>query len=144
MTYQVNEGRFELDYTEDLSINTLTLPSEGHGAPLTLVVTRDALRPGEDLKTCLTRQIKELSSNVKGFTELRREGGWIGSGDEKSYPAIVIYTRFKLGGQQFYQAQCISQRPGNKLFIVTLTSPIPFNDTLLARWKNILARFVPA
>lgn len=143
MSYIVNEGRFELDYIEDRSLNILSLPHQSNGTPLNLVISRDVLLPGEDLTACLARQIKQLTRTVKAFKELKREGGWIGAGDETSFPAIVIYTRFEQGRQPFFQAQCIAQGPDNKLLILTLTNSIAFDDALIARWKAILAGFIP-
>ncbi|MDR3212661.1 MAG: DUF1795 domain-containing protein [Azoarcus sp.] len=143
MPYHIHEGRFDADCLEDRSVNILTL-AVPDGEPLNLVVSRDTLRPGEDLKSCLNRQIKELSRSVQAFEELGREGGWLGPGDDASYPAIVLYTRFKQGGKLFFQAQCLAQLPQDKLLVLTLTSPSAFDDALRARWKKIILQFVPA
>ncbi|MDR2093420.1 MAG: DUF1795 domain-containing protein [Azoarcus sp.] len=144
MPYTLNEGRFDITCTEDRSVNILGLPPRDDGSPLNLVVSRDVLRPGEDLKTCLSRQIRDLSRQVKDFKELLREGGWIGPGDETSFPAIVVYTRFKQNGQAFFQAQCLAQMPGGKLLVITLNSGAAFDEALMKRWKDLLAHFIPA
>jgi hypothetical protein len=144
MPYTINEGCFDLACEQDRSINILSLPPREDGAPLNLVVSRDALRPGEDLKTCLARQIKELSRQVKDFKELPREGGWLGPGGDTSFPAIVIYTRFRQNNQAVFQAQCLAQMPESKLLVVTLTAQATFDEALTARWKALLLRFIPA
>jgi hypothetical protein len=144
MPYTIHEGRFDFDCLEDRSVNVLTLPPHGNGEPLSFIVSRDALRPGEDLKTCLTRQLKDLSRSVQAFKELRREGGWIGSGDDASYPAVVVYTSFRQSGRAVFQAQCLAQLPEDKLLVLTLSSPAAFDDALRTRWKNILLRFAPS
>ncbi|MDR2259354.1 MAG: DUF1795 domain-containing protein [Azoarcus sp.] len=144
MPYTINEGCFGLACEQDRSLNILSLPPRDDGTPLNLVVSRDALRPGEDLKACLARQIRELSRQVKDFKELSREGGWLGPGDDTSFPAIVIYTRFRQNTQPVFQAQCLAQMPEGKLLTVTLTAQAAFDEPLLARWKALLLRFVPA
>jgi len=143
MPYQINEGCFDFDSLDDESINILTVPSHEDGTPLRLVITRDKLWPGEDLKACLTRLIRELSRCLPEFKELACEAGWFGSGDA-IFPAIVLYTRFKQDGQTVHQAQCIAQLPGAKLLVLTLTTPHAFDDKLRARWVELLTRFVPA
>lgn len=143
MPYDINEGRFGFDIIEDGSINILELPPHEDGTPLRLVVTRDRLRPGEDLNACLARQVRELSRRMPEFKELSREAGWLGSGDDSSFPAIVLQTRFKQEGRLVFQAQCAAQLPEGKLLVLTLTSPRSFDDKLRARWLGLLARFVP-
>jgi len=144
MPYTIEEGRIHLDCIEDRSINVLTLAPQGGGAPLNLVVNRDALRPGESLKACLDRQIRELTRVVRDFSELGREAGWLGSGNDPSYPAIVVYTRFKQDGRLCFQAQCLAQLPGDKLLVLTLTCPSALDEAMRARWKEILIRFEPS
>jgi hypothetical protein len=78
------------------------------------------------------------------FRELKREAGWLGSGDDSSFPAIVLHTRFKQSGSLVFQAQCLAQMPEGRLLVVTLTSPTEFDDKLRACWTNLLTHFVPA
>jgi hypothetical protein len=144
MPYDINEGRFDFDITEDGSINIVELPVQEDGAVLRLVLTRDKLRPGEDLKASLARQIREMSRRLPEFKELKREAGWLGSGDDASFPAIVLHTRFKQSGSLVFQAQCLAQMPEGKLLVVTLTSPTEFDDKLRARWTELLTRFAPS
>jgi hypothetical protein len=143
MPYHINEGQFDFDSLDDGSINILEMPPHEDGTPLRLVITRDKLKPGEDLKTCLTRQIRELSRRLPEFTELKRESGWLGSG-EAIFPAIVLQVRFKQDGRPVHQAQCMAQLPEGKLLVLTLTSPQAFDNKLRKRWTNLLAHFVPA
>ena len=143
MPYQINEGQFDFDSLDDGSINIIEMPAHEDGTPMRLVITRDRLRAGEDLKTCLTRQVRELARRLPEFKEIKRESGWLGSG-EAMFPAIVLQTRFKQDGQQVYQAQCAAQLPEARLLILTLTSPQPFDDKLRARWIDLLTRFVPS
>ncbi|MCL1824619.1 MAG: DUF1795 domain-containing protein [Betaproteobacteria bacterium] len=143
MPYQINEGQFGFDCLEDGSINIVELPPHEDGSPLRLVITRDKLRPGEDLKACLTRQMRELSRRMPEFKELTREAGWLGSGDA-CFPAIVLSTRFKQDGRQVFQAQCVAQLSGGKLLVLTLTSPWAFDAKLRARWMELLGCFVPS
>ncbi|MCL2161586.1 MAG: DUF1795 domain-containing protein [Betaproteobacteria bacterium] len=143
MPYQINEGQFDFDSLDDSSINVLEIPAREDGTPLRLVITRDALGPGEDLQTCLTRQVRELSRSLPEFAEIKREAGWLGSG-EAIFPAIVLHTLYKQDGQQVHQAQCVAQISDARLLILTLTSPHLFDDKLRARWVELLTRFVPS
>jgi len=143
MPYQINEGQFDFESADDGSINILELPPHEDGTPLRLVITRDKLKAGEDLKTCLTRQLRELSRRLPEFTELKRESGWLGSG-EALFPAIVLQVRFKQDGHPVHQAQCMAQLPEGKLLVLTLTSPQAFDANLRKRWTELLTRFVPS
>jgi len=142
MPYLINEGSFAFDYELDRSINIVTLPPENNQPPLNLVISRDAFEPGEDLQTCLARQLKTLSRQMQAFKELTREAAVLGSA-ENGYPGINLYTAFKQSGQQHYQAQCAAELPDKQLLVITLTSPVAFDDALRARWKTLLAGFVP-
>ncbi|MCL2590558.1 MAG: DUF1795 domain-containing protein [Betaproteobacteria bacterium] len=144
MPYNTNEGQFGFDVIEDGSINVLELLPHEDGMPLRLVMTRDRLRAGEDLNACLTRQVRELSRRMPEFKELSREAGWLGPGDDNSFPAIVLHTRFKQEGRLVFQAQCAAQLSEDKLLVLTLTSPRSFDGKLRARWAELLACFVPA
>jgi hypothetical protein len=143
MPYFINEGRFEVDALEDRSVNMVSLPAQEGGGALTLVITRDALKAGEDLKAGIARQLKVLARQVQDFAELSREGGWLGAGDSSSALAIVLYTRFRQQGQTWFQAQCVAQCSGQELLILTLTHPHAFDEALRQRWKALLAGFTP-
>ncbi len=143
MPYILNEGSIDINCSMDRSVNILTLAPQGNESPLSFVVTRDAMQAGEDLKSCLARQIKNLSRQVQNFKELARETGLLGTEENGGLAAITIYTSFKQNNQQHYQGQCAAQLPNNELLILTLTSPVPFNELLRTRWKNMLASFVP-
>ena len=141
MPYQINEGRFDFDSLDDGSINILDLPPHEDGTPLRLVITRDRLQAGEDLKACLSRQVRELSRRLPEFKELKRESGCLGSGEDGSLPAIVLHTQFRQDGRRVHQAQCAAQLPGGRLLVLTLTSPQSFDESLRKRWMELLTRF---
>ena len=143
MPYTIDEGRFDFDCTEDHSINILSLASEGDEPEVRLVASRDVLNTEEDLKGFIGRQVKLLARQVQEFKELKREAGWLGSGDDKSFPAIVVYTRFKQGGRLNFQAQCVAQKPDRGVLILTLTRATAFDEAGLRQWKGLLAGFVP-
>jgi hypothetical protein len=144
MPYDINEGRFGFDCLEDGTINILELPPHEDGTPLRLVVTRDKLGSGEDVKGYLTRQLRELSRHFPEFKELKREAGWLGSGNGGSFSAIVLQAQFRQDGKWVYQGQCVAELPEGKLLVLTLTSPQSFDDKLRARWVELLSRFVPS
>jgi hypothetical protein len=107
-------------------------------------VSRDALGPGEDLKGFIARQIRTLSRQVREFKELKREGGWLGPGDDTSFPAIVLYTSFKQGSQLNFQSQCVAQKPDRGILVLTLTRGSAFDEAALRRWKTLILTFIPA
>ncbi|MDR1062495.1 MAG: DUF1795 domain-containing protein [Azoarcus sp.] len=109
-----------------------------------MVVSRDALGPGEDLKGFIARQIRTLSRQVREFKELKREGGWLGPGDDTSFPAIVLYTSFKQGSQLNFQSQCVAQKPDRGILVLTLTRGSAFDEAALRRWKTLILTFIPA
>ena len=144
MPYLINEGRLDVDYDEDASMNVISIPSEDDDElPLRLIITRDVLKSGEDLKSCLARQVRELSRQVQEFKEQPRASGWLGAG-EACFPALILRTNFKKGGRRVFQTQCMAQVTREKLLILTLTNPTEFTEKQWARWLKLLSGFVPS
>ncbi|MBI1906570.1 MAG: DUF1795 domain-containing protein [Rhodocyclales bacterium] len=140
MSYTLNEGTLSLRPTDDRSINILNLARHDE-PPQTLVITRDALGPGEVLAAAVTRQIKELSRQVQAFKEHARRDATFGT---SALPVVLLETSFKQAGQPTHQCQAIAQLAGDRLLILTLSTPTPVTDGLRAQWLALLDSFQPA
>ncbi len=143
MPYVFNEGSLELPSPpEDRSVNVLIVPNpEEHGEPLTLVITRDEMEPGETLEECVKRQLVIISRQLRGFAELKREETLIGT---EQIPGILIEAHNSNAGSKIYQWLAIFPVSDRKIFVYALSSVRPFRDAQRQMWKDILASYTPA
>lgn len=140
MSYTLNEGTLALHPSDDRSINILSLARQD-APPLTLIITRDALEPGEGLAAAVTRQLKALSRQVQAFKEHARREATFG---RDAWPVVLLETSFKQAGQPTHQCQAVAQLADNRLLILTLSSPTPLTDGLREQWLALLDSFQPA
>ena len=139
MNYHINEGSFTIPANaQDRSVNMLVL-NLGPGG-LTLVVTRDLVEEGEDLDGFLTRQLRTLASQVKGFKQQDRVALKVGA---EQLEALQIASSFKQNNASIHQRQTVARLAGRAVIIFTLTCASPLNSEQEAYLKLLLDSFVP-
>jgi hypothetical protein len=140
MDYQINEGSFHIpDQAQDRSVNMLVL-NHGPGG-LTLVVTRDQLQAGEQLEGFLRRQLRTLSSQVKGFKQQDLETLSVGPA---ALTALRIATSFKQNNATVHQLQTAFLLGGDAVLVLTLSSSSPLTAEQNAYAQALLDSFTPA
>ncbi|NHZ93424.1 DUF1795 domain-containing protein [Massilia sp. CCM 8733] len=123
MNYHINEGSFTIPASaQDRSVNMLLL-NLGPGG-LTLVATRDVMQEGEDLDGLISRQLRTLASQVKGFKQQDRVALTVGSAQ---LPALQIATSFKQNGAGMHQRQTAIQLGAGAVLVLTMTCSSPLN-----------------
>lgn len=139
MNYHINEGSFTIPPdAQDRSVNMLVL-NLGPGG-LTLVSTRDDLQEGEDLDGFLTRQLRTVASQVKGFKQHERAALTVGSAQ---LPAIQISSSFKQNGASIHQRLTAIRLGGSAVLALTLSCAAPLNAQQDAYAQQLLDSFVP-
>lgn len=140
MNYHINEGSFTIPASaHDRSVNMLAL-NLGPGG-LTLVATRDLVQEGEDMDGFLTRQLRTLASQVKGFKQQERVELTVGSAQ---LPALQIASSFKQNGATMHQRQTVIRLAGSSLLVLTMTCASPLNAEQETYAQQLLDSFVPA
>jgi len=140
MDYHINEGSFRIpDQAQDRSVNMLLL-NHGPGG-LTLVVTRDRLQEGEQLDGFLTRQMRTLASQVKGFRQQEAVPLTVGS---TQLPALRVATSFKQNSATVHQLQTAILAGGGTVLVLTLTCAAPLTAEQTAYAQQMLDSFTPA
>ncbi|UOD30118.1 DUF1795 domain-containing protein [Massilia violaceinigra] len=140
MDYQINEGSFTIPANaQDRSVNMLLL-NLGPGG-LTLVATRDQVQQGEDLDGFVTRQLRVLASQVKGFKEHERAALTVGSAQ---LPAMQLASSFKQHGASMHQRLTVIRLAGSAVLVLTMTCAAPLNAEQDAYARQLLDSFVPA
>lgn len=140
MDYHINEGSFRIpDQAQDRSVNMLLL-NHGPGG-LTLVVTRDRLQEGEQLDGFLTRQMRTLASQVKGFRQQEAVPLTVGS---TQLPALRVTTSFKQNSATVHQLQTAILAGGGTVLVLTLTCAAPLTAEQTAYAQQMLDSFTPA
>ena len=140
MDYRINEGTFTIPANaQDRSVNMLLL-NQGPGG-LSLVVTRDQVQQGEDLDAFMTRQLRTLASQVKGFKQQDRRD--IQAGPMR-LAGLQVTTSFKQNGAGIHQRQTVLMLGGAAVLVLTLTCASPLTAEQDAYARQLLDSFIPA
>lgn len=140
MEYHINEGSFTIPAgAQDRSVNMLVL-NVGPGG-LTLVVTRDQVEEGEDLDGFLTRQLRTLASQVKGFKQQERVALGVGAA---RLQGLQITSSFKQNNASIHQRQTVVRLAGSAVLVLTLSCAAPLNTEQEAYLQQLLESFLPA
>lgn len=140
MSYQINEGVLPVNPAQDRSINIVTLQNDGDGAPLQVIITRDAGEAGETLADSMARQVRTLSRQVKEFKQIAREEVQVGT---ELWPALLQEHRFRQAGQAAHQIQIMARPPQGDLMIFTLSCAAPISEAHRAAWVDAVRNFQP-
>ncbi|WP_318371740.1 DcrB-related protein [Enterobacter sp.] len=140
--YRIQEGSFTLpEIFNDRTVN-IFVPEGNERASPSLNISRDTLKPGEDLTTYIDRQVALMKKNLSQHQVLSRTPAQAGTGRD----ALVgeqIATSHKAGKTVAYQHQAGFITDSGRVLVFTLTSPQPFDDKTSQMWNDWLSGFQP-
>ncbi|BCS47137.1 DUF1795 domain-containing protein [Pseudomonas syringae pv. aptata] len=141
MDYELHEGSIKLpegfqDRTVNMFVMGSTLP-----APLSITVSRDTLLPSEHLKTYVDRQVKMLSSKLRGYTLLNRKA--VSLSTVAPLEGIQIDAYYMTEGRPYYQRQAAFLIEPERAIVFSTTSQTDFSVEQTQDWENLLASFQP-
>ncbi|EBS2232751.1 hypothetical protein DRL22_21405 [Salmonella enterica subsp. enterica serovar Middlesbrough] len=140
--YRIQEGCFVLPETfTDRSVNIFILEGNERTSP-SLNISRDTLKPDEDLPTYIDRQIALMKKNLGQHRVLSRAPAQAGTGNDALMGEQIAATH-KSGKTEVYQRQAGFIATPGKVLVFTLTSPRPFDDKADLLWNTWLAGFQP-
>lgn len=141
--YRIQEGSFTLPETfTDRTVN-IFVPDSNERASPGLNISRDTLRPDENLTTYIDRQIALMKKNLGQHRVLSRETAQVGAGGD-AITGEQILTTHKSGKNEVYQRQAGFITGPGKVLVFTLTRQCRFDDTTDQVWNAWLAGFLPA
>lgn len=141
MDYELHEGSIKLpegfqDRTVNMFVMGSTLP-----APLSITVSRDTLLPSEHLKTYVDRQVKMLSSKLRGYTLLNRKA--VSLSTVAPLEGIQIDAYYMTEGRPHYQRQAAFLIEPERVIVFSTTSQTDFSDEQTQGWDHMLTSFQP-
>ncbi|MEX9251779.1 DcrB-related protein [Pseudenterobacter timonensis] len=141
--YLIQEGSFALPETfTDRSVNIFISEGNERTSP-GLNISRDTLKPDENLPAYIDRQIALMKKNLGQHRLLSRTPAQAGTGDD-ALTGEQISATHKSGKTEVYQRQAGFISSPGRVLVFTLTSPRPFNDETDLLWNSWLAGFQPA
>ncbi|EEC0297181.1 DUF1795 domain-containing protein [Salmonella enterica subsp. enterica] len=141
--YRIQEGSFTLPKTfEDRTVN-IFVPASNERASPSLNISRDTLKPDENLTTYINRQIALMKKNLGQHRVLSREPALAGAGGDAITGEQILATH-KSGKTEVYQRQAGFITGPGKVLVLTLTSQRPFDEHTDQLWTAWLTSFQPA
>ena len=138
--YFIDEGSIQLpEGFHDRSTHIFVL-GEPDTSTLNFNISRDKVRPGEDLPQYVTRQIGMMKSKLPGYTLQTRQAAQLGSN-----PAIEgeqIEAMQKQKGQPFYQRQAAFMIDDSRVLVFSATSGRKLDNAFETCWQQWLGSFV--
>ncbi|WP_117149774.1 DcrB-related protein [Pseudomonas coronafaciens] len=139
MDYELHEGSITLpegfqDRTVNMFVLGSTLP-----APLSITVSRDTLLSTELLKTYVDRQVKMLSSKLRGYTLLNRKA--VSLSTVAPIEGIQIDAYYMTEGRPYYQRQAAFLIEAERAIVFSTTSQTDFSVEQTQGWDDLLASF---
>jgi hypothetical protein len=140
--YRIQEGCFTLpEIFMDRTVN-IFVPESNERASPNLNISRDTLKPDENLTTYIDRQIALMKKNLGKHRVLSRTPVQAGSGDNAVTGEQIAATH-QSGKTEVYQRQAAFIITPGKVLVFTLTIPRPFDDNTDQFWNGWLAGFQP-
>ncbi|EDF8719531.1 DUF1795 domain-containing protein [Salmonella enterica] len=140
--YRIQEGSFTLPETlTDRTVNIFVPEGNEHSLP-GLNISRDTLKPGEDLTAYVDRQIALMKKNLSQHQVQSRAPAQAGRGSD-ALSGEQITTSHKAGKTVAYQHQAGFMTGPGRVLVFTLTSPRPFDEKTNQMWNDWLAGFQP-
>lgn len=141
MDYALQEGSIKLpqgfqDRTVNMFVLGSTLP-----APLSITVSRDTLLPSEALKAYVDRQLKMLSSKLRGYTLLSRKT--VSLSATAPIEGIQIDAYYMTDGRPYYQRQAAFLIEAERAIVFSTTAQADFSTEQTQGWVEMLASFQP-
>ncbi|MES2886653.1 MAG: DcrB-related protein [Pseudomonadota bacterium] len=138
MSYRINEGRLNVKVAVDRTIHVLTLEAWETGEPLNLTISRGMKQPQETLQDCVTRQVRDMSTELQAFV-------WA-AGPAHQAPKLSYATgrcTYQLGAAKIHQCMAVAQLTETHLLFLFLSSTQPLPKLVLTQWAQILDSFEP-
>jgi hypothetical protein len=108
---------------------------------LSITISRDTLLPDEALQAYVDRQIKMLTSKLRGYTRMGNKAVSLGA----TAPAagIQIDAYYMNQGRPLYQRQAAFIISPGRALIISTTAQADFSAQQNQDWHNLLASFTP-
>lgn len=140
--YRIQEGHFTLPESFiDRSVNIFVSESNERASP-GMNISRDTLKPDEDLASYIDRQIVLMKKNLGQYRLLSRTPAQAGTGNDALTGEQIAATH-KSGKTEAYQRQAGFIVAPGRVLVFTLTSPRPFDEKTERLWNVWLAGFQP-
>lgn len=140
--YRIQEGSFILPNTfADRTVNIFVPQNNEQGSP-SLNISRDTLKPDENLTTYIDRQLTLMKKNLGQHRVLSRTPAQAGTGSDALAGEQITATH-KSGKTEVYQRQAGFITEPGKVLVFTLTCQRPFDDSTDQIWNVWLAGFQP-
>ena len=141
--YRIQEGCFTLPETFlDRTVN-IFVPASNERASPSLNISRDTLKPDENLTTYIDRQIVLMKKNLGQHRVLSRGTALAGTGEAAMAGEQILATH-RSGKTEVYQRQAGFITGPGKVLVLTLTSQRPFDENTDQLWTAWLTSFQPA
>lgn len=104
--------------------------------PPSINISRDALQPGENLESYVTRQLDALAQGLKGWAFKSREPATLGDGLAAGEWVRASYLR---DGKRIWQNQAVFASAEGRVLVFTLATTrklMPQDDALLQQVLN--------
>ena len=144
MNYHIHEGALNVfAWTQDRSLNVLSVQLPEHEQAAQVVISRDQLEAGETLEQSVTRQLHALERQVKQLLIHSRQGLSIGP---NQWPAVAVYSELKQGEHTAWQAQVAMLdrgRGAGAVLVFTLSATQALSPASVEQWWSIVQGFRP-
>lgn len=141
MDYELQEGGISLpEGFDDRTVNMFVLGASVP-APLSITISRDTLLPDEALQAYVDRQIKMLTSKLRGYTRLDNKAVTLSA--TAPIPGIQIDAYYMNQGRPLYQRQAAFLISPGRALIFSTTAQADFSPRQSEDWDNLLASFLP-
>ena len=125
---------------QDRTVNMFVLGAS-IPAPLSITVSRDNLLPGEALKAYVERQVKMLSSKLRGYSLLGKKAATLSA--TAPIEGIQIDAYYMNEGRPFYQRQAAFLMTPERALIFSTTAQADFSPQQNQDWESLQASFQP-
>ncbi|MGF6394559.1 DcrB-related protein [Pseudomonas plecoglossicida] len=141
MEYELQEGGIALPPGfEDRTVNMFVLGASVP-APLSITISRDTLLPDETLQAYVERQIKMLTSKLRGYSRMGNKA--VALSTTAPIPGIQIDAYYLNQGRPLYQRQAAFIVSPGRALIFSTTAQADFSAQQNQDWDNLLASFTP-
>ncbi len=141
MDYELQEGGIALPAGfEDRTVNMFVLGASVP-APLSITISRDTLLPDEALQAYVDRQVKMLTSKLRGYTRLGNKA--VALSATAPIAGIQIDAYYMNQGRPLYQRQAAFIISPGRALIFSTTAQADFSAQQNQDWANLLAIFTP-
>lgn len=141
MDYQLQEGSIVLpEGVQDRTVNMFVV-GNSVPAPLNITVGRDNMLAGEDLNAYISRQIKLITSKLRGYTLLGKKAAALST--RQTLAGIQVDAYYMNDGRPVYQRQAAFEIQPGRILVFSTTSQVDFSPVQDENWLQLLSSFQP-